>query len=101
MTVSIPCIRHGHASTCDARLVKALALVRSNGRPDIEAMLESLLGYEGQLWATWRTFVGRDAGSAMLSQAWEDVGGERGTRHLIRSDDAYDYQDDCMNDASA
>lgn len=101
MTVTIPCIRHGHASTCDARLVKVLAIVRSSGRSDIEAMLESLLDYEGQLWATWRTFACRDAGSAMLSQAWVDVGGERGALHLVRSDDAYDYQDDCMNDASA
>jgi hypothetical protein len=94
--VSIPCIRHGHASTCDARLVEVLAIVRGAGLLDIE----SLLDYDGQLWATWRTLAGRDAGSTALSKAWDDVGGERGCLHLLRSDDDYDYQDDCMNDAS-
>jgi hypothetical protein len=101
VTVTIPCIRHGHASTWDPRLVKALAIVRRSGPSNIESMLESLLDYDGQLWATWRTIAGRDAGSAAFSQAWEDVGGERGALHLLRSDDDYDYQDDCMNDASA
>lgn len=101
MTVSIPCIRHGDASTADPRLIKALDIVRNGGMTDIEARLESLLDYEGQLWATWRTAAGRDAGSAALSQAWHELGAERGALHLLRSGDAYDYQEDCMNDASA
>jgi hypothetical protein len=100
VTVSIPCIRHGDASTADPRLIKALDIARGAGLFDIEARLESLLDYDGQLWATWRTLVGRDTSSAALSQAWKDVGGERGALHLLRSDDAYDYQSDCMNDAS-
>jgi hypothetical protein len=93
----IPCIRHGCASISDPRLIEVLNTVQDAGLREIE----SLLDYDGQLWATWRTLAGRDAGSAALSQAWEDVGGERGALHLLRSDDDYDYQDDCMNDASA
>jgi hypothetical protein len=96
VTVLIPCIRHGSASTSDPRLIKALDSIREAGLPDIL----SLLDYDGQLWATWRTAAARDAGSALLSQAWKDVGGERGALHLVRSDDDYDYQEDCMNDAS-
>lgn len=98
--VSIPCIRHGDASTADPRLVKALAIVRNGRQPDLEGMLESLLDYDGQLWATWRTRAGRDAGSAVLSRAWQELGGEAGTLHLLRCDDVYDYQSECMNDAS-
>jgi hypothetical protein len=96
VTVSIPCIRHGSASISDPRLIKALKIAQDAGLRDIE----SLLDYDGQLWATWRTPSGRDAGSALLSHAWEKLGGERGALHLLRSDDAYDYQDQCMNDAS-
>jgi hypothetical protein len=94
--MTIPCIRHGSSSTADPRLIKALNSVRDTGLTDIE----SLLDYDGQLWATWRTLAGRDAGSTALSQAWQGVGGERGTLHLLRCDDDYDYQSDCMNDAS-
>ncbi len=99
--MSIPCIRHGHASTCDARLQSVLATAQANGQTNILTLLESLTDYDGQLWITWRTPAGRDAASAMLSQAWDELGGERGALHLVRSDDSYDYQSDCMNDASA
>ena len=98
--MSIPCIRHGYASTCDLRLAAALENVRSSGQSNIEAMLESLLDYDGQLWATWRTRAARDAASAALSRAWQKLGGEAGALHLLRCDDGYDYQSDCMNDAS-
>jgi len=100
-TNSIPCIRHGHASTCDARLQSVLAKAQAGGQTDIVALLEALTDYDGQLWATWRTPKGRDTASAILSQAWDDLGGERGALHLVRTDDGYDYQSDCMNEASS
>jgi hypothetical protein len=100
-TNSIPCIRHGHASTCDARLQSVLAKAQASGQTYIVALLEALTDYDGQLWATWRTPEGRDAASAMLSRAWDDLGGERGALHLVRTNDGYDYQSDCMNDASS
>jgi hypothetical protein len=101
VTPTIPCIRHGNASTHDARLRQVLAIVQDGTQTNVEAMLESLVDYDGELWATWRTAAGRNAGSNLLSQAWEDVGGERRALHFVRSDEDYDYQEDCMNDASA
>lgn len=100
MTNALPCIRHGHASTEDPRLIETLERVHTLGLPKPTAMLTALLDYDGQLWATWRDAPSRAAGSALLTQAWCLAGGERGAFHLLRSDENYDYQEDCMNDAS-
>ena len=99
MSAVIPCIRHGHASTEDPRLVETLARVRELGLAAPVNRLTALLDYEGQLWATWRDASARAAGSKLLTRAWEQAGGERGAPHLLRSDDNYAYQEDCMTAA--
>lgn len=95
----IPMVRHGHASTVDPRLAETLAIARTLGF-DPASGLMSLLDYDGQLWATWRNAAARDAGAGDLSRAWEQAGGERGALHLVPTGEDYDYQEDCMNDAS-
>ncbi|MFC4312256.1 hypothetical protein ACFPN2_24455 [Steroidobacter flavus] len=94
--VAIPCIRHGHASASDPRLMELLAMARELSGEDLEAHLESLLDYNGGLWATWRDTRARDVFSSVLTQAWMRVGGE-GALHLISVGEQYDYQEDIMN----
>ena len=101
MTGALPCIRHGDASIADPRLIATLERAQALGLVAPTTMLAALLDYDGQLWATWRDAPSRAAGSALLTQAWGLAGGERGALHLLRSTDDYDYQEDCMNDASA
>lgn len=101
MIPSFPCIRHGHAPTRDARLIDTLDRAATLGLTQAGEKLSALLDYDGQLWATWRDDAARAAGSDAMTQAWVQAGGERGTLHLVKSGEDYDYQEDCMNDASA
>jgi hypothetical protein len=99
MTGSIPMVRHGVASTTDARLAETLSIAQGLG-VDPARGLVSLLDYDGQLWATWRDTAARAAGAGGLTRAWAEAGGERGALHLVPSEEDYDYQEDCMNDGS-
>jgi hypothetical protein len=97
--VDIPCIRHGYPSACDPRLVELLATARELTGRDLQMYLESLLDYDGCLWATWREARAREFFCPALTRAWVRVGGERGALHLIGVKDQYDYQEDVMNNA--
>lgn len=66
---------------------------------DLQTHLESLLDYDGCLWATWREPRARDDFSSVLTRAWVHVGGERGALHLVAVNDQYDYQEDVINNA--
>ena len=100
MSGPIPLVRHGEPSTADPRLAEALAIAQA-AEVDAARGLVSLLDYDGQLWATWRNAAARSAGAGGLTRAWAQAGGERGALHLVPSEEDYDYQEDCMNDASA
>lgn len=100
MNPSFPCIRHGHASTRDPRLIQMLENAATLGLSEPDRLLSALLDYDGQLWATWHDDAVRAANAEIVKRAWVLAGGERGTLHLVRSADDYDYQEDCMNDAS-
>lgn len=95
-----PCIRHGVRGIADARVVRALELAVLDRAGELSGAIESLVDFDGQLWTTWRSGAARDRLSGVLDRAWTAVGGERGTLQLVRSDEDYDYQEDCMNDAS-
>ena len=95
-----PCIRHGTRGIQDPRIKQALAAARDRGGVTVEHDLVSLVDYDGQLWATWRNAqLGQSYGPA-LADAWSQVGGERGALHLVRIDEDFDYQEDCMNEAA-
>ena len=95
-----PCIRHGTSGIEDPRIKQALADARDRGGIAVENNLVSLVDYDGQLWATWRNAqLGQRHGPA-LADAWAQAGGERGALHLVRIDEDFDYQEDCMNDAA-
>lgn len=97
---SPPCIRHGTSGIDDPRIKQALADTRDRQGTAIEQDLVSLVDYDGQLWATWRSApLGQRHGMA-LADAWTRVGGERGALHLVRIEEDFDYQEDCMNDAT-
>ncbi len=91
-----PCIRHGERGIADDRLLRALGTLGG----DAWQKIESLTDFDGQLWATWRRPDHRTELAPDLSRAWAAVGGDRGALHLVRIDEDYDYQEDCMNDAS-
>ena len=98
--ISPPCIRHGTSGIDDLRIKQALADMRDLQGAAIEHDLVSLVDYDGQLWATWRTAqIGQRHGAA-LADAWARAGGERGALHLVRIEEDFDYQEDCMNDAT-
>ena len=95
-----PCIRHGTSGIADSRITQALADARDRGGIAVENNLLSLVDYDGQLWATWANAqLGQRHGPA-LADAWAQAGGERGALHLVRIDEDFDYQEDCMNDAA-
>ena len=99
--ISPPCIRHGTSGIEDPRIKHALAEAQARGAIAVESDLVSLVDYDGQLWATWRNAqLGQRHGTA-LADAWARVGGERGALHLVRIDEDFDYQEDCMNEAAA
>jgi hypothetical protein len=78
-------------------LVELLAAALELSGEDLQLHLESLLDYDGCLWATWREARARESFSPVLTQAWAHMGGERGALHLVSVEDQYDYQEDCMN----
>ena len=95
-----PCIRHGTSGIEDPRIKQALAGARGQGGVAVEEDLVSLVDYDGQLWVTWRNAQLGQRHGAELADAWARVGGERGALHLVRIDDDFDYQEDCMNEAA-
>ena len=97
MKPSMPCVRHGHASTSDPRLLEMLAHAEKLGFVLSDNKLLALLDYDDQIWVTWRDEAARAAGSELISRAWEMAGGKAGAMHLVRSTQDYDYQEDCMN----
>lgn len=98
--ISPPCIRHGTNGINDPRIRHALAATPDAEGTAIEKHLVSLVDYDGQLWATWRSaHLGQRHGAA-LADAWSRAGGERGVLNLVRIDEDFDYQEDCMNDAA-
>ena len=98
MTVP-PCIRHGTSGIENPRIKQALAEARNRGGIAAEGDLVSLVDYDGQLWATWRNAQLGQRHGAALADAWTRAGGERGALHLVRIDEDFDYQEDCMNEA--
>ena len=96
-----PCIRHGTSGIEDRRIRQALAEARDRGAIAVEHDLVSLVDYDGQLWATWRNAQLGQRHGAALADAWARVGGDRGALHLVRIDEDFDYQEDCMNEAAA
>ena len=97
---SPPCIRHGTNGIDDPRIRQALAATPDAEGSAIEKHLVSLVDYDGQLWATWRSAQLGQRHGAALANSWAGVGGERGALHLIRIEEDFDYQEDCMNDAT-
>ena len=96
-----PCIRHGDRNVADPRIIAALDQAMASGPPGLADQIRSLVDYDGQLWVTWRDVEARRSGAQALASAWGRLGGERGALHLVRSDEDFDYQEDCMNDAQA
>jgi hypothetical protein len=96
--ITPPCIRHGEKGIADARLLSALAAFRTGNGIALDDKIEAMTDYDGQLWTTWRDPADRDRFASALSRVWEQVGGERGALHLVRSDEDFDYQEDCMSD---
>ena len=95
-----PSIRHGTSGIEDPRIKQALAEAQARGAIAVEEDLVSLVDYYGQLWATWRNAQLGQRHGAALADAWARVGGERGALHLVRIDEDFDYQEDCMNEAA-
>jgi hypothetical protein len=96
-----PCIRHGIRGTADARVMAALEESSRAAGERLNGRIESMVDFDDQLWTTWRSPDDRTAFSALVDHAWAEGSGSRGTLHLIRSDEDYDYQEDCMNAAAA
>ena len=97
---SPPCIRHGTSGIEDPRIKQAIAEAQARGAIAIEEDLVSLVDYYGELRATWRNAQLGQRHGAALADAWARVGGERGALHLVRIDEDFDYQEDCMNEAA-
>ena len=95
-----PCIRHGTSGIEDPRIRQALAAAREQSGIALENDLVSLVDYDGQLWATWRNAQLGQRHGAALAEAWSKAGGERGALHLVRIDEDFDYQEDCMSEAA-
>jgi hypothetical protein len=96
-----PCIKHGIRGIADARVVAVLdAGSRAAGVP-LAGPIESMIDFDGQLWTTWRSDADRDTLARHIDLAWAQYEDGRGTLHLIRIDDDYDYQEDCMNEAAS
>jgi len=96
-----PCIRHGVRGIADARVTALLEAASRAAEPELAAAVESMIDFDEQLWTTWRTPADRAACAAFVDRAWAALGGSRGTLHLVRSDEDYDYQEDCMNEAAS
>ncbi len=95
-----PCIRHGIRGTADARVMDVLEASSRAAGVSLAERIESIIDFDDQLWTTWRSPQDRASFSLFIDRAWAAQGGGRGTLHLIRSNEDYDYQEDCMNDAS-
>ncbi len=95
-----PSIRHGANGIEDPRIRQALAEAGDRSGLALENHLVSLVDYDGQLWATWRNARLGQCYGAALADAWSHAGGERGALHLVRIDEDFDYQEDCMNEAA-
>lgn len=95
-----PCIRHGVRGLADQRVIDALRKASGDDGTLLEKV-ESLTDFDGQLWVTWRRSADRGSLAMKLDAAWAECGGDRGTLHLTRSDEDYDYQEDCMNEAAS
>ena len=98
---SPPCIKHGIRGTTDERVTAALEASSHAAGEQLTGRIESMIDFDDQLWTTWRSDNDRTAFAAMVDSAWADCGGGRGTLHLVRSNEDYDYQEDCMNEATA
>jgi hypothetical protein len=61
--------------------------------------LRSLHYFNGQLWATWKDDATRARFSRSLDAAWTDLAESGSTLHLVPSDEAYDFQENIMNNA--
>jgi hypothetical protein len=59
-----------------------------------------LYDYDGHLLVTWRDDAGREKFSAAMTAAWRDRVGDGRILHLIPSEDAYDYQEDVVDNGS-
>lgn len=98
---SPPCIKHGIRGTADERVTAALEASSHAAGERLAGRIGSMVDFDDQLWTTWRSDNDRTAFAAMVDRAWAECGGGRGTLHLIRSNEDYDYQEDCMNEAAA
>ena len=96
-----PCIRHGVRGTCDPRVVEAFEAGTRQAGESLVGRIESMVDFDGQLWTTWNSVTDRESFKAPLDRAWIASGGARGSLHLVRCNDDYDYQEDCMNEAAS
>lgn len=96
-----PCTRHGVRGTADPRIMAVLEASSRVAGESLAGRIESMIDFDDQLWTTWRSPEDRAAAARHVDHAWTECGGKRGTLHLVRSDDDYDYQEDCMNEAAS
>jgi hypothetical protein len=96
-----PCTKHGICGIADERILAVLGAASLAADRALSAHIESMIDFDDQLWTTWRSPADRDALALHIDRAWADGGGSRGTLHLIRSNEDYDYQEDCMNEAAS
>jgi hypothetical protein len=61
--------------------------------------LRSLLYFNGQLWATWKDELTRTKFSHLVDEVWRELPELGSTLHLVPSDEAYDFQENVMNNA--
>jgi hypothetical protein len=98
-TATIPCTRHGECGTRDERLIELLRAAQRTVAADLAPHVRSLHDFNGQLWMTWKNEVSRSQFAAVFDQHWQALGETGPTIHLIPVDDAYDYQEDVINNA--
>jgi len=97
----VPCTRHGAKGVHDERLIELLALAQKRMGLSPVPHLRSLHYFNGQLWATWKDAATRAKFARAVDEAWKELPESGPTLHLVPSDDAYDFQENVMNNADS
>lgn len=95
----IPCTRHGANGVRDERLIELLSLTQKHMGFSPVPHLRSLHYFNGQLWATWKDEAAREKFARTVDAAWLELPESGPTLHLVPSDEAYDFQENVMNNA--
>jgi hypothetical protein len=98
-TTAIPCTRHGEATIRDERLIELFQAAQRRVATNLAAHVRSLHDFNGQLWVTWKDGASRTGFAQFIDQSWRALGETGPILHLIPVDDAYDYQEDVINNA--